>query len=88
MEWGSGSQTYPVDIRITAYDRQGLLRDITSVLANEKINVIAVQTLSDKTEHVAYMTLTLEIPDIDALSKTLQKLSQLSNVIEAQRVRR
>jgi GTP pyrophosphokinase len=88
VEWGSGSQTYPVDVRITAYDRQGLLRDITSILANEKINVIAVQTLSDKIEHVAYMTLTLEIPDIDALSKTLQKLSQLPNVIEAQRVRR
>jgi GTP pyrophosphokinase len=87
VEWGSGSQTYPVDVRITAYDRQGLLRDITSVLANEKINVIAVQTLSDKAEHVAHMTLTLEIPDIDVLSKTLQKLNQLSNVIEARRVR-
>ena len=66
----------------------GLLRDITSVLANEKINVIAVQTLSDKTEHVANMTLTLEISDIDELSKMLQKLSQLPNIIEVKRERR
>jgi len=88
VEWGSGAQTYPVDIYITAYDRQGLLRDITLLLANERINVIAVQTRSDPLEHVAYMTLTLEIPDINALSRTLQKLIQLPNVIEAQRVRR
>lgn len=88
VEWGGSAQTYPVDIRITAFDRQGLLRDITSVLANDKVNVIAVQTVSDKVEHLAYMTLTLEIPDIDALNKTLQKLAQLPNVIEAKRERR
>lgn len=88
VEWGGTTQTYPVDVHITAFDRQGLLRDITSVLANEKINVIAVQTLSDKTEHVAYMTLTLEISDIDELSKMLQKLSQLPNIIEVKRERR
>ena len=58
------------------------------MLANEKINVIAVQTLSDKTEHVAYMTLTLEISDIDELSKMLQKLNQLPNIIEVKRERR
>jgi GTP pyrophosphokinase len=88
VEWGGATQTYPVDVQITAFDRQGLLRDITSVLANDKINVIAVQTLSDKTEHVAYMTLTLEISDIDELSKMLQKLNQLPNIIEVKRERR
>ncbi|MEJ2566329.1 MAG: GTP diphosphokinase [Gammaproteobacteria bacterium] len=88
VEWGGTTLTYPVDIHITAFDRHGLLRDITSVLANEKINVIAVQTLSDKSEHIADMTLTLEIADIDELSKMLQKLSQLPNIIEVKRERR
>ena len=88
VEWGGSTQTYPVDIHITAFDRQGLLRDITSLLANEKINLIAVQTLSDKKEHVAYMTLTLEISGIDELSRSLQKLNQLPNIIEAKRERR
>jgi GTP pyrophosphokinase len=88
VEWGGTTQTYPVDVHITAYDRQGLLRDITAVLANEKINVVKVQTLSDKTEHVANMTLTLEISDIDELNKMLQKLSQLPNIIEVKRERR
>jgi GTP pyrophosphokinase len=88
VEWGGTTQTYPVNVHISAFDRQGLLRDITSVLANERINVIAVQTLSDKTEHVADMTLTLEISDIDELNKMLQKLSQLPNIIEVKRERR
>jgi GTP pyrophosphokinase len=88
VEWGGTTLTYPVDIHITAFDRHGLLRDITSILANEKINVIAVQTLSDKSEHVADMTLTLEISDIDELNKMLQKLSQLPNIIEVKRERR
>jgi GTP pyrophosphokinase len=88
VEWGGAAQTYPVNIHIVAFDRQGLLRDITSVLANEKINVTAVQTRSDKTENVAYMTLTLEISNIDELSKMLQKLSQLPNIIEVKRERR
>jgi GTP pyrophosphokinase len=88
VEWGGATLTYPVNVQITAFDRQGLLRDITSVLANDKINVIAVQTLSDKAEHVAYMTLTLEISDIDELSKMLQKLNQLPNIIEVKRERR
>ena len=87
VEWGGTTLTYPVDIHILAYDRHGLLRDITSLLANDKINVIAVQTLSDKSEHVADMTLTLEISDIDELNKILQKLSQLPNVIEVKRER-
>lgn len=87
VEWGGSTLTYPVDIHILAYDRHGLLRDITSLLANDKINVIAVQTLSDKSEHVADMTLTLEISDIDELNKILQKLSQLPNVIEVKRER-
>ncbi len=87
VEWGGSTQTYPVDIHITAFDRQGLLRDISSVLANEKINVIAVRTVSDKVEHIAYMTLTLEITGIDELSRALQKLGHLPNIIEARRER-
>lgn len=88
VEWGGSSQTYPVDIHITAFDRQGLLRDISSVLANEKINVTAVQTRSDKAEHMAHMTLSLEIGGIDDLNRALQKLGQLPNIIEAKRERR
>jgi len=88
VQWAeSTDSTYPVDIRITAYDRPGLLRDITFVLANENINVISVNTVSDKGENKAHMTLTMEIKDLGQLSKVLSQVNQLPNVIEVKRQR-
>lgn len=86
VAWGTHAEkAYPVDIQITAFDRPGLLRDITSVLANEKINVIAVNTLSSKKHHTAAMTLTIEISDLDKLSSALAKISQVPNITEVRR---
>lgn len=85
VEWGGEEETYPVDVRIVALDRQGLLRDITSVLANDKVNVIAVQTRSDKQSNLAHMTLTLEIGSIERLSRILDKIAQLPNMLEVKR---
>jgi GTP pyrophosphokinase len=86
VSWGEeGEDTYPIDIVVTAYDRQGLLRDVSSVLADARINVTAVNTLTDKHDHFARMTLTVEVSDIDKLSQVLARLTQLSNVVEARR---
>jgi len=87
VEWGETMRSvYPVDIRITAYDRQGLLRDITSILSNEKVNVIAVNTLTNKNDNMARLVLTVEIADLSGLMTILNKIMQLPNVLEAQRV--
>ncbi|MFA7386332.1 MAG: GTP diphosphokinase [Thiohalobacteraceae bacterium] len=86
VDWGGGAgSVYPVEVEILAYDRAGLLRDITSVLANEKINVIGVNTYTDKADYAAHMRLTLEIRDIAELSRVLSRIGQLPNVIEVQR---
>ncbi len=86
VEWGGHvDRTYPVDIHIVAYDRTGLLRDITALLSNEKINVLAVNTTSDKSDGKASMDLTLEITDISQLSRVLSRLSEVPNVAEVQR---
>ncbi len=87
VEWGGfGSEaTYPVDIEIEAIDRQGLLIDIYTVLANEKINVLGSQTLSDQKIHSARIDVTLEIADIDQLSRVLSRINQLPNVMEVRR---
>jgi GTP pyrophosphokinase len=77
--------TYPVDILLVAYDRTGLLKDVTSVLSNEKVNVLAVNTMTDIKDHLARMKLTLEVNGIDQLSKVLSKISQIPNVIEVKR---
>jgi GTP pyrophosphokinase len=87
VEWGeSDLHVYPVDIRIRAYDRQGLLRDITSILSNDKINVIAVNTHTDKDNNIADLILTVEIADLNALMTILNKILQLPNILEAERL--
>ena len=89
VEWGGtgDNSTYPVEVEIEAVDRQGLLIDIYSVLANEKVNILATNTLSDRKSHTARMDLTLEIKDIDQLSRILGRINQLPNVVEVRRKR-
>ncbi|BAP41098.1 GTP diphosphokinase [Pseudomonas sp. 21LCFQ02] len=86
VSWGPAPVlTYPVDILIRAYDRSGLLRDVTQVLLNERINVLAVNTRSNKEDNTATMSLTIEIPGLDALGRLLGRISQLPNIIETRR---
>lgn len=88
VNWGETSEgVYPVDISIRAYDRQGLLRDITSILTNERTNVIAVNTHTNKEDNIAKLVLTVEISDLNALMNILNKIMQLPNVIDVERVR-
>ncbi|SDG69778.1 GTP pyrophosphokinase [Pseudomonas benzenivorans] len=88
VNWGPVPvQTYPVDIVIRAYDRSGLLRDVTQVLLNEKLNVLAVNTRSNKEDNTASMSITVEIPGLDALGRLLGRIAQLPNIIEARRHR-
>ena len=88
VSWGPVPiQTYPVDIIIRAYDRSGLLRDVSQVLLNERINVLAVNTRSNKDDNTAAMSLTVEIPGLEALGRLLGRISQLPNIIEARRSR-
>jgi GTP pyrophosphokinase len=86
VDWGQGiQQTYPVVIRVIAYDREGLLRDIAGVVADENINLSAASVATRKKENMATITATLEITDIAQLSRVLAKIDQLPNVLEAKR---
>jgi GTP pyrophosphokinase len=88
VDWaGETQKTYSVDVHINAYDRSGLLRDITTVLANERVNVLSVNTRSDLETSTARMAINLEITDLQQLSRLLDKISQLPNVFEARRKR-
>ncbi len=86
VSWGDEQATYPVDIAVLAHDRQGLLRDITQLLAAERTNVVAMNTLSDVAHNTATMRLTIEITGIEMLSALLSKLNALHNIISATRV--
>ena len=86
VHWGSATRDhYVVDVLIKAFDRQGLLRDITALLSHEKAHVFALQTLSNKQENTTQIKLTVEIDGLNGLSRLLTKLSQVPNVQEARR---
>jgi GTP pyrophosphokinase len=76
---------YPVDIRVIAGDRKGLLRDISSILTNEEVDVIGVSTQSDRKTDRATMRFTVEVTSMRQLSRILDKIAQLPDVIEVHR---
>jgi GTP pyrophosphokinase len=86
VSWGAEPRAYPVDVRIEAFDRQGLLRDITGVLANDRINVLSATTRTDRTDQTVTMELTLEIEDSAQLSALMDKVGALPNITSVRRV--
>ncbi|PKN98208.1 MAG: (p)ppGpp synthetase [Chloroflexi bacterium HGW-Chloroflexi-4] len=85
VTWGEPQLTFPVEIQIKAYDRQGLMGDISSLLTNENINLSDIKL--NVVHNLANMVLKLEISDIAQLSRVLTKIENLPNVMEAHRLK-
>ncbi len=85
VSWGENVRTYPVPIRIRAFDRQGLMSDITTLLNSESVNIVDVQVGISK--NLADLRIVIEVRDISQLSRMLARIENLPNVLEAQRVR-
>jgi GTP pyrophosphokinase len=87
VEWGvSPAANYEVDVAIEAYDRHGLLRDITSLFANARLNVLSINTQTNKKRNTATMRLRVEVPNLGSLSKLLERIDRLKNVVSAVRI--
>jgi len=84
VDWGQQVLTFPVPIRIKAYDRQGLMSDVTNLLNDEGVNIADVKVTVNRS--LAELRLTVEVQDIAQLSKVLTKLENVPNVMEAHRV--
>ncbi|MDC8804330.1 GTP diphosphokinase [Halomonas pacifica] len=88
VEWGERPGTqYPVDIVIEAWDRSGLLRDVTGLLGNEKVNVLSVNTRTDSEDGIARLAITLEVDSLETLGRLFSRIQQLPNVIDVKRLR-
>jgi len=81
----SGKDTYPVALQLVAYDRSGLLRDITAVVANEDVNVTALTSEFDQAEQMTHVRLTVEVTDLEQLGRVMDRLTHLANVVELRR---
>jgi GTP pyrophosphokinase len=87
VDWGRASpeRTFPAAVVIHAFDRKGLTRDVTSVLADEHINISAMNMTTNKAENTAHIDLTVTVHGLDELSRLLSRLASLPNVISARR---
>jgi len=87
VSWGGKiNNNYSVDIVIKAFNRRGLVRDISSIVAGEDVDIITIQSLTDKESNKADFKLRLELSGINALGRVLAKIHQIPNIIEVFRV--
>ncbi len=86
VEWGHSDEAlYPVNVQVEAWDRVGLMRDITTVVAEEKVN-IASASLADGDGHTVTMYLTLETRGLAHLSQILKKIDAVKGVLSVTRI--
>ena len=84
-EWETvAEQTYPIAILVEAYDRTGLLSDISNVVADSKINILAAQ-VTVQGDSRATVTATLQVTSVAQLARVMQRLGQLRDVTSVQR---
>ncbi len=87
VAWSSGvEETWPVEIAVEAYDRKGLLRDVTTVVSNEGVNIVTMDSDTDPDIHIVDMRITVEVRDVEQLSRIFDRLAQLPNVSDCRRL--
>ncbi|WP_394172231.1 GTP diphosphokinase [Thalassotalea litorea] len=88
VQWGDGhNSSYLVSLQIITGERQGLLRDVTTIIANEKINVLDMSSKNDQKLHQNMMTFKLELANTAVLERLINKINQLDDVISVDRIR-
>ena len=85
VDWGTEEKTFPIPLQIKAYDRQGLMPDISNIISSEPVRLIDL-SLNNR-QNLVVINLVLEISGISQLSRLLARLENLPNVIQAIRVR-
>ena len=80
---GDSSRRHPVAVRVIARDRPALLRDLVTVLGNERINVLELGSTVDRQKHTATVGLTLEIGSLVDLGRALDRIQRVDGVLSA-----
>ncbi|MDO8531425.1 MAG: bifunctional (p)ppGpp synthetase/guanosine-3',5'-bis(diphosphate) 3'-pyrophosphohydrolase [Dehalococcoidia bacterium] len=84
VQWGPTKQVYPVRVRVEAWDRVGLLRDLSNVLADEKVNIVGLQSI-EHSDGAITISMTLHTSGIQQLSRLFAKMETVKSVLSAQR---
>ena len=86
VEWSAAqSAALNVELVVRGYDRRGLLRDLTDVVAVERLSIDAVNSRTDRDAGIAHFALSIAVNDLEQLARVLRRLAAVPNVIEARR---
>ncbi|WP_448551540.1 GTP diphosphokinase [Thalassotalea montiporae] len=87
VQWGHEQQkSYQATLQVTASDRHGLLRDISTIIANERVLITGMASHSDKFKQTTRMSFTVEIANSSMLNRIVTKLRQLDDIIDVKRL--
>jgi len=81
--WGKAKTLYPVRIQVEAWDRVGLLRDVTSLVTEERVNIASC--VSEEYDDISLVSLTVYIDGIDQLYRLCSRLEGVKGVISVSR---
>jgi GTP pyrophosphokinase len=84
VEWGNVEQVYPVSIQVDAWDRVGLVRDISAILAEEGVNISEI-SMTNHDDNLTCLYFSLEVRSTAQLSKVMSKIYSVWNVINVMR---
>ena len=88
VEWtAAGSAGLTVEISVNAYDRRGLVRDVSDLLALERLSIEAMTTTTDRAVGTAHVLVTVAVNDLEQLARVLRRLGGVPNVMQARRIR-
>jgi GTP pyrophosphokinase len=86
LSWREDVQAaFPVTVDVEAYDRPGLLFDITRIFLDELINVTMMNSITEKVSHTVNIKMTIEVASLKRLIRALELMQQLPNVVSARR---
>lgn len=86
VDWGTdGDHAFAVDINVRAFDRRGLVRDVTAVLADSKINIHAMNQTTHAGDGIAEINLQITVHDLQELSRILARIQGVANVLSVRR---
>lgn len=89
VNWGQvPGQRLPFEVRISAYNRAGLLHDVSAVFASERVDVLSSTATTDRETSTAVIEATLELDSLEMLGRIMDRISQIPNVIDVRRVSR
>ena len=87
VQWGAeDKQGYLVTIQVISSDRQGLLRDVSTIIANDKLGIYGIESHSDAKRQTMSMTIKLEVNNSEQLTKLINKIAQLDDIVEVKRL--